>query len=63
MSLIVGSIIIFIGLIIHAVINYISIMSMQRDSARTQRFIQERHHQHEVEFAKEQQRIFREGVK
>ena len=41
MSLIVGSIIIFVGLITHAIINYVSIMAMQRESGRTQRYIQE----------------------
>lgn len=61
MTIIIAAIIIFTGLVIHAIISYASLHNMQREQARTSRFIQERNIQHEKEFAEKQAQMFREA--
>jgi hypothetical protein len=61
MTLIIASIVIFVGLIIHGIINYVSIISMQKDQNRNSRYIQLKQQQHEMEFAEMQAKMFREA--
>lgn len=53
--------IIFTGLIVHAVVSFWAMMAMQKEQNRNSKYVQLRQQQHEVEFAKEQARMFRES--
>lgn len=61
MTLIIAAIIILIGLVIHAVISYAAMHDMQREQNRNSRAIQLSQQQHEVSFAENQARMFREA--
>lgn len=61
MSLITASIIIFMGLVIHAIVNYVSLMVMQKNQNRNQRLMQSIQHQNEIEFANQQRKMFMEA--
>jgi len=61
--IVIAAIIIFLGLVAHACINYKALLDIQELQRIAQFHIQQAHHHHEVEFAKQQAELFRSESK